>query len=27
MVDHDIALLDGYISDKPVGAVWSKAVS
>jgi GDPmannose 4,6-dehydratase len=27
MVDHDIALLEGYVSDKPVGAVWSKAVS
>jgi GDPmannose 4,6-dehydratase len=27
MVDHDIALLDGYVSDKPVGSVWSKAVS
>jgi GDPmannose 4,6-dehydratase len=27
MVDHDIASLEGYISDKPVGAVWSQAVS
>lgn len=27
MVDHDIALLEGYVSDKPVGAVWSQAVS
>jgi GDPmannose 4,6-dehydratase len=24
MVDHDIAILNGYISDKPVGPVWSK---
>lgn len=24
MVDHDIAILDGYISDEPVGPVWSK---
>jgi GDPmannose 4,6-dehydratase len=27
MVDHDITLLDGYKSDKPVGTVWSKAIS
>jgi GDPmannose 4,6-dehydratase len=27
MVDHDIASLEGYVSDKPVGAVWSQAVS
>jgi GDPmannose 4,6-dehydratase len=27
MVDHDIAMLEGYISDKPVGSVWSKAIS
>jgi GDPmannose 4,6-dehydratase len=27
MVDHDIAMLDGYISDKPVGSVWTKAIS
>jgi GDPmannose 4,6-dehydratase len=27
MVDHDIASLEGYISDKPVGPVWSQAVS
>jgi GDPmannose 4,6-dehydratase len=27
MVDHDIAILDGYISDKPVGPVWSEEVS
>jgi len=25
MVDHDIAILDGYVSDKPVGSVWSEA--
>jgi GDPmannose 4,6-dehydratase len=24
MVDHDIASLHGYISDNPVGPVWSK---
>jgi GDPmannose 4,6-dehydratase len=27
MVDHDIAMLEGYITDKPVGSVWSKAIS
>jgi GDPmannose 4,6-dehydratase len=27
MVDHDIAMLDGYVSDKAVGSVWSEAVS
>jgi GDPmannose 4,6-dehydratase len=27
MVDHDLATLDGYISDKPVGEVWSEATS
>jgi GDPmannose 4,6-dehydratase len=27
MVDHDIASLEGYVPDKPVGAVWSQAVS
>lgn len=27
MVDHDIATLAGYTSDKPVGVVWSKAIS
>jgi GDPmannose 4,6-dehydratase len=27
MVDHDIATLDGYISDDPVGSVWSEAIS
>jgi GDPmannose 4,6-dehydratase len=27
MVDHDIASLEGYVPDKPVGSVWSKAIS
>jgi GDPmannose 4,6-dehydratase len=27
MVDHDIATLQGYVSDKPIGNVWSKATS
>jgi hypothetical protein len=27
MVEHDIAILNGYISDKPVGSVWSEAIS
>ena len=27
MVDHDIATLRGYVSDKPIGDVWSKATS
>jgi GDPmannose 4,6-dehydratase len=27
MVDHDIASLNGYVSDKPVGPVWEKALS
>jgi GDPmannose 4,6-dehydratase len=27
MVDHDIATLEGYISDKPVGSVWAEAIS
>mgnify|MGYP002654779277 FL=1 len=27
MVDHDIAMLDGYISDRPAGSVWTKAIS
>jgi GDPmannose 4,6-dehydratase len=27
MVEHDLASIDGYISDNPVGAVWSEAVS
>lgn len=27
MVDHDIAILNGHISDKPVGPVWSEAIS
>lgn len=27
MVDHDIATLDGYVSDKPLGSVWSEAIS
>jgi GDPmannose 4,6-dehydratase len=27
MVDHDIAILNGYVSDKPVGSVWSEAIS
>jgi GDPmannose 4,6-dehydratase len=26
MVDHDIATLEGYVSDKPVGAVWAQAI-
>jgi len=26
MVDHDIATLEGYISDKPEGLVWSKEI-
>ena len=26
MVDHDIALLSGHITDKPTGEVWSEAV-
>lgn len=27
MVDHDIASMEGYVPDKPVGSVWSKAIS
>ena len=27
MVDHDIATIEGFVSDKPVGKVWSEAVS
>jgi GDPmannose 4,6-dehydratase len=27
MVDHDLAILNGYVSDKPVGSVWSEAIS
>lgn len=27
MVDHDIASIEGYVPDKPVGSVWSKAIS
>ena len=27
MVDHDIAILDGYSSDRPVGALWQEAIS
>jgi GDPmannose 4,6-dehydratase len=27
MVDHDIATLEGYISDRPVGPVWAKETS
>jgi len=27
MVDQDIASLEGYVPDKPVGSVWSKAIS
>jgi GDPmannose 4,6-dehydratase len=27
MVDHDLATLEGYISDKPVGSVWAEAIS
>ena len=27
MVDHDIATIDGFVPDKPVGKVWSEAVS
>jgi GDPmannose 4,6-dehydratase len=27
MVDHDIKSLEGYIADKPVGSVWSGAMT
>jgi GDPmannose 4,6-dehydratase len=27
MVDHDITMLQGYVSDNPIGNVWSKATS
>ena len=27
MVDHDIATLEGFVPDKPVGSVWAEAVS
>lgn len=27
MVDHDIATIDGFVPDKPVGEVWAEAVS
>ena len=27
MVDHDIATIEGFIPDKPVGSVWTEAVS
>jgi GDPmannose 4,6-dehydratase len=27
MVDHDIATIEGFAPDKPVGKVWSEAVS
>jgi GDPmannose 4,6-dehydratase len=27
MVDHDIATLEGFVPDKPLGKVWSEAVS
>jgi GDPmannose 4,6-dehydratase len=27
MVDHDIATIEGFVSDKPLGKVWSEAVS
>jgi GDPmannose 4,6-dehydratase len=26
MVDHDIATIEGFVPDKPVGNVWSEAV-
>jgi GDPmannose 4,6-dehydratase len=27
MVDHDIATIEGFIPDKPVGSVWTEAIS
>jgi GDPmannose 4,6-dehydratase len=27
MVDHDIATIEGFRADKPVGKVWAEAVS
>ena len=27
MVDHDIATIDGFIPDKPIGKVWTEAIS
>lgn len=27
MVDHDIASIEGFLADKPVGSVWAEAVS
>jgi GDPmannose 4,6-dehydratase len=27
MVDHDIATIEGFVPDKPVGEVWAEAVS
>jgi len=27
MVDHDIATIEGFVPDKPVGKVWAEAVS
>ena len=27
MVDHDVATIEGFVPDKPVGKVWSEAVS
>jgi GDPmannose 4,6-dehydratase len=27
MVDHDIATIEGFVPDKPVGKVWAGAVS
>ncbi len=27
MVDHDIATIDGFVPDKPVGEVWAEAIS
>jgi GDPmannose 4,6-dehydratase len=27
MVDHDIATIEGFSADKPVGKVWAEAVS
>jgi GDPmannose 4,6-dehydratase len=27
MVDHDMATIEGFVPDKPLGKVWSEAVS
>jgi GDPmannose 4,6-dehydratase len=27
MVDHDIATIDGFVPDKPIGTVWTEAIS